>query len=324
MLHKQTIKDIVQIANFPLGIMAISILLAAISQFYAHWIFDLFAHFQIQYAIGAALLGSLFASFKCWKRLGITSAFLVFTVFQIYSSFDFTASTASTDTFKIIQYNRYVSLQEHDELIEFLKKETPDVAIIQEAAQSHSSAINSLLDQYPYQIHEPRTNAFGMVIISKHPFKKQKVKVFEQTVFENFQIKIELNVHGNDLSIYAIHPPPPMNKELYTQRNTEISSTSEDVRHDPNDNIIMLGDWNISPFSKHFKDLTRHSKLKNQFTAPYTFPTWPSGFSLPILQIPIDHILHKGNLELVEKRRGPSLGSDHYPVVATYNFSAQN
>ncbi len=52
-------------------------------------------------------------------------------------------------------------------------------------------------------------------------------------------------------------------------------------------------------------------------------PTWATQFYEYIFydyifQIPIDHILHKGDLKLVDKHRGSAMGSDHYPLIAIF------
>ena len=83
----------------------------------------------------------------------------------------------------------------------------------------------------------------------------------------------------------------------------------------------MAGDWNITPYSPYFDELKKRSGLKYEITTIFPAHTWPSPFILPLFQIPIDHILYKGDLQLISKERGPAMGSDHYPLIATFGFS---
>ena len=48
------------------------------------------------------------------------------------------------------------------------------------------------------------------------------------------------------------------------------------------------------------------------------FSTFHARF--PGVRFPLDHILHSTSFRLVEMRRLPYVGSDHFPVVATLSF----
>lgn len=320
------LKEIKDLAGIALGVLAISILLGLAAHIHHHWVPELFTNFQIQYAVGGLILSLFFLALKDLK-LGLVSSLLcAVSLFQIYDSYDFVKGASYTEegnTFKVIQYNRKYRIENQEELLAFIKDEKPNVAFIQEATASHSEALKSILDEYPYQIHEPRERAFGMVVISNLPLISHSVKNLERIAINNIRIKIEVQPDGLDpISIYGVHPPPPMSKNANLQRNSDLLTTENDVIADKNENIILLGDWNMAPFSPHFKSLIRNTDLKNQFTSPLMFPTWPSMFVLPVFQIPIDHILHKGQLQLIEKRRAHAFGSDHYPIVASYSVSA--
>ena len=315
---------IIQIADIALGMLAISLSISLLANAITHWLTDIFTHFQLQYAIGSLILYLFFTLFKEWKRCLLCLGLCLFSSSYIALSYSFKAPSESEAVFSVASYNRNYAPTHHDEVLAFLKQEKPDIVVLQEANASLSQAVESVRDLYPHQIHEPREHAFGMVVLSKHPFTKKRVKHFDRIVWDNFQINIEVEILGQAINIFAIHPPPPMNAGLYKQRNIELSLTATDAYHSQSRNVIMLGDWNVSPFSPHFRAVLKKTGLRNEQTLPYIFPTWPAQFVVPIIQIPIDHILHRGNLELVEKKRFPAIGSDHYPVVARYAFSSQN
>lgn len=306
------------IAKILIMILAISL----VGGYFARtsWFFDLLVHFQFQYAFGVLIL--LFWSFirKHKKQALLCLALYCSAFFQIYTSLDFTTARTPTDTdFTIVQYNRKYTIANHDALKDFIKREQPDVIVVQEAVQSHADALDDLRADYPHQILEPRKNAFGMVVLSKHPFIEQRVTPFKRMAIDNFLLHFTVQPSGFDaVSIYAIHPTPPVYPLHQKQRNSELAITSQTAGHDKTANIIMMGDWNITPFSPYFKDVLKNGNLKNEHTHLSALITWPSFFGLPIFQIPIDHILHRGNIMLVEKRRGPAMGSDHYPVIATF------
>ena len=288
----------------------------------AHWFADLFRHFLQQYAIGGLLL---FAFFACKRRLywgGLCFAIALLSFGQIFMSAGYGAPKVADEgakTIKVIHYNRRHMLSEHADFISWVKAERPDILVIQEAKESHQNAMETIEKLYPYTITEARQNAFGQLIYSTFPIISSDVTYTERHALTIFYIHAVVDL-GDDrtLSLYAIHPPPPMNSALAKQRNEDLFSIATAIENDKAENIIMLGDWNCTPYSPHFKNLVERTGLKNDYTSLSPIPSWPSHFAVPLFQIPIDHILHKGHLELMEKRRGPAMGSDHYPIIATF------
>ena len=47
---------------------------------------------------------------------------------------------------------------------------------------------------------------------------------------------------------------------------------------------------------------------------PATFPATGGLWSL-LLRVPIDHLVHTPDLVVVDRRLGPPLGPDHFPLV---------
>ena len=327
-MHSNILKDIHLMVSFALGLLTISFLLSLASNY--HWFADLFSHFHIQYMIGGFLIAAWFTAFKKWRAatlsvfIALCSCYILFSNFSIVTVHDYSASKSDKpkQTFTVLHYNRKYTLQNHDALLDTLKSKDIDVAVVQEATQSHSKALTSIKDIYPFQIHEPRINAFGMVAVSKCPIQEQRVKAFDRIALDNIQLRIRFKCDGQPpVTLYSIHPPPPTTKALNAQRNMELRLTSYDVKNDESENIIMMGDWNITPFSPPFQEVVKTTELKHEHTQFPPFMTWPSQFALPIFQIPIDHVLYKGRIQLTDKRRLHAMASDHYPVVATFKHT---
>ncbi len=285
------------------------------------WLFDLGSHFVIQYIIGATLLTP--ALFYCKKPrwalivlvIGIASIAEFYQYHRYRYHYQQSAPIAETGkTITVVQYNRLAAHFKHTSVIEWLRAQPFDIVILQEANKSLSADVSRLKDIYPYQIHEPRSHAFGMIILSKHKLQEaQKVKTGG-----TFYLKIKLEKYdGLPITLYALHAMVPIG----ITRNIELRVTSEHIAKDSSERIIFMGDWNITPFSPHFKDVLKTTKLTHQDTSTYPAVTWPTVFMLPIFQIPIDQILFSPNLQLIEKNTGPAMGSDHYPLIATFGLT---
>jgi endonuclease/exonuclease/phosphatase (EEP) superfamily protein YafD len=148
-------------------------------------------------------------------------------------------------------------------------------------------------------------------------------QIIVKSGLKNFILIAKIQIKGfAPVSFYALHTPPPLRSWFFEQRNAELDHAASIINYnhkDRNSNIVLLGDWNITPYSPFFSRLLESTGFKNQTMSRFFLPTWPAQY-YSFFQIPIDHILHRGNMTLIDKRRGPSLGSDHHAVVAVYQL----
>lgn len=297
------------------------------------WVFDLFRHFIVHYAMLGLLFGALAAARKIWLYAALMLALTGVCGYEVFSRIDTVPAQEAealeaAHLLKVIVYNRHHSLTEHQAMVDFILAEEPDIFFILEANESHAQTLKTALaDAYPHQFLMPKGHAFGMVAASKHKFKLKcapKSHLVEGLEgVPNFIMRANIQPEGaKPIAFYALHAPPPMLPVFFRQRNAELAHVAALINQQnkkPTENVILLGDWNITPYSPFFEKLLADTGLKNQTTAPYFLPSWPA--RLPsVLQIPIDHILHRGGLTLIEKRLGPSLGSDHHAVVAVFKI----
>ena len=77
--------------------------------------------------------------------------------------------------------------------------------------------------------------------------------------------------------------------------------------------VILLGDFNTTPWSPAYRKLVADTELGSASGGRIaTWPVW-----MAPLRVPIDHILVRGPVTVLEAERGPDLGSDHFPVLVT-------
>jgi len=86
----------------------------------------------------------------------------------------------------------------------------------------------------------------------------------------------------------------------------------------PRDSLIVTGDFNSTPWSW---SLRRQDKALGLERRTRALASWPTGAftrlaSAPFPVLPIDHVYAGKAWKTVKVERGPSLGSDHRPVVA--------
>lgn len=119
------------------------------------------------------------------------------------------------------------------------------------------------------------------------------------------------------IGIIGTHPEPPFNKKSAKIRNTHLSQMVKEFSAYTKP-LVILGDLNCTPYSHHFKEVLKGLRLKDSRCNFGLMSSWPTGF-FPML-IPIDHCLYNDKCSLIERRVGPDIGSDHFPIYATIGF----
>jgi endonuclease/exonuclease/phosphatase (EEP) superfamily protein YafD len=77
---------------------------------------------------------------------------------------------------------------------------------------------------------------------------------------------------------------------------------------------IVAGDFNVTPWSGHFRQLVRHSGLRSSHLGRGIQSTWPSRLPLPF-RIPIDHALVSPEIGVARREVGRAFGSSHQPLI---------
>lgn len=288
-----------------------------------HWLADFFSHFLIQYLIGAVILGLYYTITRNSRMIIPMCVILALGAIEINLMQTDNHKTKSDWSVSVMQYNRLIYQTEHDDLSQFLRDYKPDIVVLQEAGFGYDKLGSDVKDIYPYQVSHTRTHAFGMMILSHYPIQKQNITPLEGEIVNNFVIRLEIKTEILDqpLVLYALHALPPVGNATWNNRNAELQKTAQLIKNDTYDYVVMMGDWNITPYSPFFKDLLKTSGLQYQNASLYPPMTWPSTFRLPIFQVPIDHVLTTPALATSYKKPGPPMGSDHYPLLATLKLA---
>ena len=283
-----------------------------------HWISERYTHTLPQYSFFGLIFFLYFAVQKYWKWASLMLMVVIISFYGTMTAIHYAPEVkANANPLKIAIYNKLYYLGDHREMEQWIKTENPDLIAIQEA-NLKTLEMTKTLESYPYVVHKLVQNPFGMIFLSKHPIVTSKIQDMRAGPQENFFIHALIQIENYPaLSIYTVHTAPPVSHIYFEQRNKEFEEIIKAIKKDDNQNIVLLGDLNVTPYSPYFKNILNQTDLKNEYTSLMPPPTWTS-FRHYIMQIPIDHILHKGDLHLVEKYSGPAMGSDHYPLIATF------
>lgn len=190
---------------------------------------------------------------------------------------------------------------------DLLEKEQADVVALLEVHPSQLEIWRPVLAQYRGQKLLPRTSHFGMALLSKQELTDVQVLESESppTIVANTMVA------GRKLHVIAAHPLPPFSGSHARIRNQTVAGLAEHLQTCPRP-FALLGDLNNTPWSP-----TLASLRDRAVTARAGFgvlATWPSIFP-GFLRIAIDHCFVSPDVQVVECRVGPMVGSDHLPLI---------
>lgn len=271
----------------------------------SHWL-ELTSHFRPHYA-AVLLLGGLQLAWKreWWRLAPVFVCFLV-SAWSIAPWYMPTATPPSQPALRILLANVLTTNTEYQRLLELVELEQPDVLVLLETDARWLEALTPLETIYPSQLTVPRGDNFGIAVLSKLPILDLHIVDYGANVPS---IVGTLTFNDQPVQLIATHPLAPIGAEYSELRNEQLTA----VAKSSSGPTIVIGDLNTTMWSPHHARFEADSGLHNVRRGFGILPTWPVG--LGPLRIPLDHCLVSGDFQASDVRVGPSIGSDHLPLI---------
>lgn len=302
-------------AWFLLGTAVLGLVLATAATFAArlHWALDLSTHFRTYYVVAALLLLFCYVVGRRFRTaVVVLAALLVNTWFiaPLYlAASDEQAPTAEARRLKIASINLFMNSSAYDEVIDYVRATKPDLVVLVELTGPWEAGLAPLKADYPEWHLHVRRDPFGVGILSKLPLDDAQ---FENMIDEYPLARASLKVDGKPLTVFGVHPMPPIGSRGSSLRNGAIVALRDKVRATTG-SVIVAGDLNITSWSPYFDDLLDGTRLRDSRAGRGLQTTWPTTIPQP-LRISIDHFLVSPEIRIVERSVGPNVGSDHLPI----------
>ena len=223
------------------------------------------------------------------------------------------APSAEADL-RVLAMNVKTANRDFERACEFIAGSEADVVVVTEVDEDWERALRGLEERYPNQVCEPRFDNFGIAILSRMPLKEAEVLEPSQCTP---MIRAVIECGGRPITLFGVHPLPPMGEALFHSRNVQLLKISELARKEHNP-VIVAGDLNVAPWSPYFRWLLEDGGLLETRRALDWTGSYPTRW--PIGRARIDHILVSAQLGAAESALGEDIGSDHLPVSATVGF----
>jgi endonuclease/exonuclease/phosphatase (EEP) superfamily protein YafD len=281
-----------------------------------YWQWDLAAHFRVQYTLAALCLLLLLAVLRRYPWMLVAALLLLInaaTIAPLYLSGISTASTEqSAPSIRLLIANVNSYNRQYERLIALVVEEKPDLLLLQETDTRWLTALQALSETYPFQIDRARIDNFGIALLSRIPIEESSIQYFGRARLPSVQVRVR--PEGSEaLQIILTHPLPPLRRNSYALRDDQLLAIGKTARR-LGPRTIVAGDFNATPWCRIFGALLETSGLIDSARGFGLQATWPAG--LPgLFRIPIDHCLHSSDLEVLDRRVGQDIGSDHLPLI---------
>lgn len=278
-----------------------------------YWIyFELINSFIVYYFYILLLLSIYFFVKKSWIHASVFLCCAILNASQFIELYISPSQGEVSKTDKAFVLNVFTANKDHQAVIKLIKEENPKHVILTEINQRWFRELHKALAQeYPYIIEQPRMDNFGIMLLSKESFIGEKI-------FANGLPVIKATFPT--FTLLAVHPLPPVNKANFKERNDFLKKISTWLKNE--ENIFLCGDFNTVPWSPFFKTMQQENKLRNCSRGYGINTSWPT--NIPFLRIPIDHCLISTRGSVKTFKRGPSVGSDHFPIIVEFGFTEKH
>lgn len=278
-----------------------------------HQALELLSHFRLQFLMTLVITGLVLTITATPRFLWALIPLMVICAWPIIPYYLPQAKPVHQgNMFKLLNANVLIENEHYDALGKLIQQENPDIVTLEEIDAYWAAALKPYMRQYPYQKVIPQNNAFGIALYSKLPLTDTQVKFFGKEYGGRFFPSIVSNVHvgSHVFTIVATHPLPPM--AGFSVRNSQLADLAVQSASFGN-NLIVIGDLNISPWSPYFERFIQQTGLRDSQLGFGVQPSWPA--DKPLIRIPIDHVLVSEQFVVLKRELGPDIGSDHLPVI---------
>jgi endonuclease/exonuclease/phosphatase (EEP) superfamily protein YafD len=224
----------------------------------------------------------------------------------------------SLTVMNVLQYNRQGKLA-----LDTVRAADPDVIMAVETDEWWHEQLRPLEETHPYTCHEPLDNTYGLLFFSRLPLKSCQIKYLLDDEIPSLHTHVQLPDGKTWVRLYGLHPKPPAPQEskTSTKRDAELLIVGKEVaRHD--EPTIVFGDMNDVAWSHTSELFRRVSGLLDPRVGRGLMPTFHADYSL--LRWPLDHVFVSPHFQVIDMRRLPHVGSDHFPIFVRLSYEPRH
>ena len=291
-----------------LGLAWMALALALVLTFWqAPFLFTLASAFRVHLTLAVLALGLpltfLYPHRNRWVFLGLPLAVSLTFISYLLPRTPM-LDAAHSGSVKIVLANLYSGNHDMTRLSRWVAEERPDILTLVEVSPAQIAQLEAL--PFAYKSLHPQNSNFGVGLLAQKAPDKVEV-LDEKTPFPS------LLATWPEYRLLLTHPIPPINIGAREYGDAQMERLLQDLRKASPLPLLVVGDLNATGWDRRLEPLKR-AGMQEARAGHGLLPTWPVG--QPVLRIPIDHIFLPPGWETRACRRGPEIGSDHFPLLA--------
>jgi endonuclease/exonuclease/phosphatase (EEP) superfamily protein YafD len=278
---------------------------------------DVLTNLAPLYLVGGVLGGALSAAGRgTIRKAGLAMAVLAALGAAALMAPEFLRSTGPTaplnaaGQIKLVELNVWRENPDLDRLADWLASEDPDIIVLDESSTALRDLIVRRLGRGGVAGY-----ASTVMIFARGPYLQMDRPVIGPQSHLTF-VNATYPSQSGPFEMVAAHTDWPTSG----RQGAQSATLAGVVARLPRRRMILAGDFNSAPWSfRRRRDDAAFGLIRRD----RALATWPAGHAgpwrgwAPVPFLPLDHVYAGPGWATVSVRRGPRVGSDHYPLVVT-------
>jgi endonuclease/exonuclease/phosphatase (EEP) superfamily protein YafD len=282
-----------------------------------HFTLDNLSNFRVHFAV-SFLLCAAFLARAGDRRLALVSiAGLVIALMSVVPWYFQDAEAApapGTVATKILVSNVHVHNRQHARLLRLIDEEQPDVVGLVEVNSRWLRKLASLRATYSHYFESPDEEFVGLALYSRLPLSNARVLRVGKAGTP--AIAATMSTPDGEIDFILAHPMSPLDAAHVKGRNEQLRALGSYVGtlRRP---VVVAGDLNVTMWNRSYRQFAASGGLHNARAGHGVGPTWPA---VPLLGVPIDHVVATAPVRFRNFEVHQGIGSDHLPVSAEFSL----
>jgi endonuclease/exonuclease/phosphatase (EEP) superfamily protein YafD len=280
---------------------------------------------------GALVAFGLIAGFDTPLEVTIFGALLAAVLYQLRRILPYTRIAPQEvlaaenpdpkSSLSLLVANVLMTNRESGKLLGIIAHRDPDIVLLLEPDAQWQADMRSLERDYPFTVHRPLDNTYGMLLYSRLELVEPNIAFLIADDIPSMHARVRLH-SGELVWLHCVHPEPPSPTEASesTDRDAELLVVGKTVK-ERGEPAIVCGDLNDVAWSVTTSLFQKVSELLDLRKGRGMFSTFHA--KIPFMRWPLDHIFVSEHFRFQEMRRLEAFGSDHFPVFARVSLEPE-
>jgi endonuclease/exonuclease/phosphatase (EEP) superfamily protein YafD len=212
----------------------------------------------------------------------------------------------------VLQENRRSDL-----MLQVIAEADADIVCLVETNAWWAGELARLEADYPHVVRYPLENHYGMLLYSRLPITASDIRFVVSDDVPSIRAVVQLR-SGDQVVVYAVHPPPPLPESPSYGRDAELVLTGREIAEEGQP-AVVIGDLNDVAWSYTAALFQRVSHMVDPRVGRGMFNTFDANH--PLARYPLDHVFHTTHFTLGRLRVMRYTGSDHFPIFAELAYT---